>query len=73
MSFSHTLIRLDRDAPVTLCQSHTRGGPQLNFGEVASIPLTLAQAEEVAAKLRAWIDDHMPTPPSLALVKNDAA
>lgn len=25
MSFSHTLIRLDRDAPVTLCQSHTRG------------------------------------------------
>ncbi len=63
-SFAHTLIRLDRDAPITLCPSATRGGPQVNLGEVASIPLTLAQAEDMATQLRAWIDGQATAAPS---------
>lgn len=72
---AHTLVRLSTDSRVTICKSITRSGPQLNFGEVISVPLTMSQAEDVANRLRAWIDEQLgadaPKGPRLALVQTD--
>lgn len=72
MSCNHTLVILHPAEKVQVADGR-HGKCSVNFGDAASINITLAQAEEVAAKLRAWIDDHMPPTPSLALVKTDAA
>lgn len=65
---AHTLVRLAIDSRVSLCKSVTRSGPQLNFGEVLSIPLTMNQAEDVANQLRAWIDEQLGLEPATNVV-----
>lgn len=63
MSYAHTLVKLDPGASVAVGPSIRSGQCQLNFGDVASIPLTMAQAEAVADALRAWIDERMAAAP----------
>lgn len=69
MSYAHTLVKLGPGEKIAVGQSIRSGQCALNFGEVASIPLTMAQAEDVATQLRAWIDEQIsqnPPPPRAA-------
>jgi len=68
MSYAHTLVRLSPGEKVAVGPSIRPKSCQLNFGEVASIPLTMAQADDVANQLRAWIDEQIAQnpPPSAA-------
>lgn len=63
MDYAHTLVKLNPGAKVVVGKSIRSGQCQLNFGEVASIPMTMAQAEATADALRAWIDEQLAKAP----------
>jgi len=69
MDYAHTLVRIAPDAAVKVGKSIRPGQCQLNFGEVASIPLTMAQAEATADALRAWIDEKMAAAPAPTILR----
>lgn len=64
MAISHTLVKLDRGAPITLGKAYDHGSMTLNFGETASVVLTQVQLAEALALIQAAIDEHMARRPA---------
>ena len=69
MDYAHTLIKLAPGAQVAVGKSIRPGQCQLNFGEGASIPLTMAQAEATADALRAWVDERLAAAPAPTILR----